>query len=131
MRSMRLLFLTMWTIHLHGTLVAVEEEAPKADPGSHYSHHAFRSVPEGAVVRLELDKSEYFLGENVLIHFVVENTSAEPFRFDRGGDYRGAGRSQRYRVTATDADGKIVTDSMNAGSLRSSRRYHATAISRQ
>jgi hypothetical protein len=45
-------------------------------------------VPDGAKVTLQCDKKEYFLGENVLVHFILENISDKPFEADFGGDYR-------------------------------------------
>jgi len=44
-------------------------------------------VPEGAKVTLEFDRQEYFIGENVLIHFIVKNVGKRPFVVDQGGDY--------------------------------------------
>jgi hypothetical protein len=71
---------------------------------------ATRPVPDGAKVTLETDRQEYFLGENVLVHFVLENTGAQPFEVDFGGDYRGASRSLRFKVTATDEAGNVAED---------------------
>ena len=31
---------------------------------------------------LELDAEEYSLGENVVVHFVIDNTNEEPFNID-------------------------------------------------
>jgi hypothetical protein len=67
-------------------------------------------VPQGARLSLELDKKTWFLGENVLIHLVVENTGNKPFTIDMGGDYRGATRALRFSVEATGAQGKAVPD---------------------
>ena len=67
-------------------------------------------VPEGARLSLELDRYDYVLGENVLVHLVVENVGTKPFSIDLGGDYRGATRHLRFKVTATDAQGKEVPD---------------------
>jgi hypothetical protein len=61
-------------------------------------------------VTLELDKSKYLLGENVLVHYVLENTGEESFQIDMGGDYRAASRPLRYQVMATDENGKLVPD---------------------
>jgi hypothetical protein len=69
-----------------------------------------RPVPEGAKVTLELDKKERFLGENVLVHFVLENVGTEPFQFSQGGDYRGVGRHLRFKVTATNETGALVEE---------------------
>ncbi|HZY85109.1 MAG TPA: WD40 repeat domain-containing protein, partial [Gemmataceae bacterium] len=67
-------------------------------------------VPEGARASLVLDKKEYFLGENVLAHFCVENAGQGMFYVETGGDYRGAARQLRFGVRATGADGKEVAD---------------------
>ena len=42
-------------------------------------------VPEGAHLSLLLDKPRYFLGENVLVHYVLENRSGQPFTISTGG----------------------------------------------
>src|SRR5207302_4235877 len=78
-----------------------------------YGNRSFaddRPVPAGLKLSLVLDKENYFLGENVLIHLCVENTSPEPFKIDLGGDYRGATRHTRFKVLATDEQGKAVPD---------------------
>jgi hypothetical protein len=67
-------------------------------------------VPAHAKVSIELDRKEYFLGENVLLHFRIENTGTEPFKINLGGDYRGASRSLRFAVQATDGAGKPSDD---------------------
>jgi hypothetical protein len=69
-----------------------------------------RPVPEYARVGLLLDKERYFLGENILIHFFVENRGRESFSINLGGDYRFASRHLRFSVTATDAQGREVPD---------------------
>lgn len=71
---------------------------------------ANRPVPPGASVTIETDKQEYFLGENVLLHFILENTSDKPFEVDFGGDYRGAMRALRFKVTAIDESGQLAED---------------------
>ena len=80
-----------------------------------------QAVPEGAKVTLELDRPEYFLGENVLAHFVLENTGSKPFKISQGGDYRGSSRSLRFVVTATNEAGHETEDPdphpMNLGGL--------------
>lgn len=67
-------------------------------------------VPEGARVTLAVDQPTFLLGENVLIHWTLENTGTEPFEFGMGGDYRGSTRALRFTVTATDAAGKMAED---------------------
>lgn len=68
------------------------------------------TVPEGARVRLEVDRAEVFLGENVLVHFILENAGARPFTMSFGGDYRGSSRALRFTVTAVDAAGQAAED---------------------
>jgi len=64
----------------------------------------------GAVVKLALDKDEYLLGENVLLHFGVVNAGSTPFAVSFGGDYRGSMRPLRFTVQAFDAHGRAVDD---------------------
>jgi len=75
-----------------------------------WAHFADQSVPKGAKVTLKTDRTEYFLGENVLVHFILENTSDKPFKACFGGDNRGASRSLRFIVTATDESGNVAED---------------------
>lgn len=61
-----------------------------------------------ARVVLSFDKATFLLGENVLVHYCLENASATPFRIQVGGDYEGASRSTRFQVTVTSADGTVL-----------------------
>jgi hypothetical protein len=67
-------------------------------------------VPNGAVASLDFDKPVYFLGENVLVHFVLENHGTRPFTVESGGDYRMASRETRFEVTAQDSNGNLMPD---------------------
>ena len=67
-------------------------------------------VPEDAKIALRFNKQQYFLGENVAAEFCVENTGRGIFYIDLGGDYRGASRSLRFHVKATDDKGMEVAD---------------------
>lgn len=67
-------------------------------------------VPEGASVTLEFDRPSYFLGENVLVHFILENTSDESFEASWGADYEGASRHLRFKITAMDEAGNLAED---------------------
>ena len=86
-----------------------------------WAANASQPMPEGAKVTLKTDRAEYFLGENVLVDFILENTSDQPFKMSYGGDYRGSSRSLRYIVTATDELGQEAEDpdpsKMNFGGL--------------
>jgi hypothetical protein len=65
-------------------------------------------VPDGGKVTLEVDPKEVFVGENILVHFVLENTGTEPFNFSQGSDYRGVGRHLRFEVTLLDQAGRAI-----------------------
>jgi hypothetical protein len=69
-----------------------------------------REVPARAKTSLAFDKQEHVLGENILLHFVVENAGQEPFTISMGGDYRGAARALRFKVSAIDQDGNEAPD---------------------
>jgi hypothetical protein len=94
-------------------LLMVTEEGGRAQTSS-ATADPFMSgpvpVPADARVTLTSDKSIWFLGENILVQFVVENAGDKPFAISVGGDYRGASRELRYHVKATDASGKPVAD---------------------
>lgn len=65
----------------------------------------------GAEISLELDEPEYFLGENVLLHWRIRNAGEEPFTFSMGMDGRNsANRALRFKVEAFDVDGNPVPD---------------------
>jgi len=70
------------------------------------------SESSGADVSLEVDKQEYFLGENVVLHWRIRNAGDKPFKFSIGGDGRtpGAKRAIRFKVEAFDAAGEPAPD---------------------
>ena len=69
-----------------------------------------KGVPAEAKIRLVADKERYFLGENVLLHYEVQNTGGTPFALEYGGDERGSPRPLRMRVSATDEAGNEAVD---------------------
>lgn len=75
-----------------------------------WANRGTNPVPPGATIRLDVDRQEFFLGEDVMIHFVLENIGDQPFTYDTGGDYRGASRALRFKVTATDDAGHVAED---------------------
>ena len=77
---------------------------------SAWEKKATNPVPAGATVRLEFDRREYYLGENVLAHFTLENTGEKPFHASFGQDSGQSGRSLRFKVTATDETGQMAED---------------------
>lgn len=98
-------------------------DAAAAEP--RWEAGVMQPVPAGARVRLEASRAEFFLGENVLVHFILENVGSEPFELSFGGDYRGASRALRFKVTATDEAGRAVEDPdpspLNFGGLGGTR----------
>src|ERR1700724_2756549 len=70
-----------------------------------------RSVVAGpARLTLAVDRAEFVLGENVLVHYCLENVGAEPFLIDVGSDYRFVSRHLRFHVVVTTADSSVVAD---------------------
>ncbi|PAW86554.1 MAG: hypothetical protein B9S33_07805 [Pedosphaera sp. Tous-C6FEB] len=66
--------------------------------------------PGTAKITLLADKQEFFLGENILLHYRIENAGKEHLGFDVGGDYRGGTRANRFKVTVVDATGRAIPD---------------------
>ncbi len=98
---------------------AGSEGAAGPDAGEERNEVTFH---EGARVTLELEKPEYFLGENILVHYCLENTGKEPFKISVGGDYRGS-RARRFKVRATGEHGKPVDDPDPSGLCFGGRRW--------
>ncbi len=88
--------------HVPAQAAPVFESAPfggKAQP-----------VPAGAKLTLQPRRASYFLGENVIADFQVENVAQTPFAISVGGDYRGGTRADRFKISALDAAGQPVAD---------------------
>ncbi len=56
-------------------------------------------------ITLDHQRNEYFLGENILIDYRLENTGPGPLRYEKGGFFPGLRRNDGYRVTAVPVDG--------------------------
>jgi WD domain, G-beta repeat len=69
-----------------------------------------RDVPVGAKVTLKTSKARYIFGEEIFVDFELNNVGRRPFRFETGGDYRGAPRHMRFHVEAIHADGEAMPD---------------------
>lgn len=67
-------------------------------------------MPPGARVTISTDKKQYFLGESIDLHFVLENVGKTSFSCSRGGDYRGADRHLSYHVEGIHEDGTATPD---------------------
>ena len=91
-------------------LLGVLSLAPIAHADLSPFSNSSRPVPLGAKVSLEADQTDWFLGENIVLHFKVENVGDEPFPVSAGGDYRGGARATRFKITARDAGGQAVVD---------------------
>jgi hypothetical protein len=61
-------------------------------------------VPEGAHVTLKLDKAQYLLGENILLHIHLENDGDTPFTYDN----KGTDWDENFVVSAVGSDGRPV-----------------------
>ena len=60
---------------------------------------------------LEPDKKDFFLGENALVHFCLENNGSGVIKFNIGGDYRGTlARHNRFKIVVKDEAGNIQPD---------------------
>jgi HEAT repeat protein len=58
----------------------------------------------------EPEQSELVFGEPLLAAFVVKNTSDKPFTYVLGGDQRGTGRHNHFKITAVDVKGSALPD---------------------
>jgi hypothetical protein len=74
------------------------------------SNSGQNEIPGGIKISLESNKTNYFLGENVLLYYRIDNAGSNTFKISVGGDYRGSTRADRFKVTATSTDGKPVID---------------------
>lgn len=85
-----------------------------------YADAATQQSPAASVTLL-CDRKEFFVGELVEITYCLTNVGTEPFLIEFGGDYRGSGRHERFKVTMIDANDKEVPDvllrPMNFGGL--------------
>jgi hypothetical protein len=70
---------------------------------------AFQTPAKSRVI-LTMDKTEFLLGENVLVHYCFENTSKAPIKISYGGDYRGSSRHLRFKVTVTAGLSAVMPD---------------------
>ena len=64
------------------------------------------------LVQLIVEDRPYFIGEPIKVEFVVTNPGPAPLRIDFGGNYRGAGRHERFVVKAVDERGNQAEDTL-------------------
>jgi len=100
--------LLCWSLIGFTMIATADPAAPPPDPNDQLFGQGKDEVPEGAKVTLKTDRTEYLLGENVLVHFILENTGKEDFKGQMGGDYRGCDRRLRFKVTAMDDKNQLV-----------------------
>ena len=55
-------------------------------------------------------KAEVVTGEPLKVTFTVENIGSTNFEFWFGGDYRGTGRHDRFKIAVTNANGEALPD---------------------
>ena len=55
-------------------------------------------------------KAQLIWGEPLQVTFTVENLGTNDFKFEFGGDYRGIGRHDRFKIVITDASGNTLPD---------------------
>lgn len=73
----------------------------------------FRPAKEEAakMVSIELDKTEFYVGENILLHYHLRNISDKAISYSTGWDHRNnAGRALRFKVEAKDDQGNEAAD---------------------
>ncbi|MFI5204356.1 MAG: hypothetical protein ACHQF2_07650, partial [Flavobacteriales bacterium] len=80
---------------------AAEEEKINFTNPAVYSNYRVELLPA---------KENYMLGENVLIHYCLINTSTDKLTVSYGGDYRGSWRALRYKVLVVDERGDTIPD---------------------
>lgn len=74
------------------------------------AQQAIQARLQQAKLMAKFEKDRYFLGENVLVRFTLQNDGDKPLQIDTGSDYRGAPRSMRYYVRVTASDGSDCAD---------------------
>jgi beta-lactamase regulating signal transducer with metallopeptidase domain/HEAT repeat protein len=80
-----------------------QEQAPRPDKGKQEpaGGGAAKAKPlPAARVTLTTPRQEYFLGENILVHYRLENTGKEAVRYEKGGFFPELRRNDGYRVSA-------------------------------
>ena len=96
-------FIASFLLCLFGTLAVSAQTPDKA-------RAAQLPPPETMKISRLADKAEFFLGENILLHYRIENIGKEHLGIDVGGDYRGGTRANRFKVTVVDAAGRELPD---------------------
>jgi len=56
------------------------------------------------------NKTTLVWGEPTFVTFTVQNLDEETFTFEFGGDYRGSGRHERFKIKVTHSDGNLLPD---------------------
>ena len=87
--------------------------APPVTPSiAHTDFNQVGKVPPADTLKLSLQaaRTEFFLGENILLHYCIENLGKEPIGHSVGGDYRGGSRADRFKVTVVDSAGREMPD---------------------
>ena len=82
--------------------------APTSDAQSYLNDY---EVPSGRIRAGFIPyKAKLVWGESLRATFTVENISSNEFNFTFGGDYRGTGRHDRFKIAVTNANGEALPD---------------------
>ena len=92
------------------TLFAAKYAIPSSPATEPNSASQKSPVPAHYSLAVKFDSPKYFLGENVLLDFIVQNTGTTPIVIGIGGDYRGTWRQTRFKIKATAEDGSTASD---------------------
>jgi RNA polymerase sigma factor (sigma-70 family) len=95
------------------SLLAADGAGDKGAPGEPVPAALLKKYHVGdrdVEMDFEPEQAELVLGEPVLASFVVKNVSNKPFTYVLGGDQRGTGRHDHFKITALDSQGTALPD---------------------
>lgn len=98
------------SIGLLGGLGGITQIMATPENNNQISSSKNAKVPVKYKVHASFDKAKYFLGENAMLHFSIENTGQDPIKLETGGDYRGTVRATRFQVKVVAEDGSVAPD---------------------
>ena len=74
------------------------------------SQRAIKEIPPGFKATLESDRTNYFLGENILLHYRVENVGDKSFGISTGGSFPTPHFTNLFEIKVVSSTGEIVFD---------------------
>ncbi len=75
-----------------------------------FGRRLLRDAATDPEVSIEVDKTHWYVGENILLHWRVVNHSSFPLQTVFGDDYFGIGRPRRFRIEAVNEKGQLAVD---------------------